>query len=286
MLTRLLVLSMLLGPSLAAAEDPSPPPRDAPAECVAPTDGNGLAKDLAGGPKILGRYKIANGTSIKTPKLTISANGVFVPERVGSTRGEVSARFSIELADKAERLPVLSDNSDTGFAPGWARVGPYRVTTRVLTNKPLVYEATVERIGCESRATHPPLAKGDVHTFWMSTDGVTEMRFSKGDWYESTPVFFITFGSDLAPAVQQQDPARPHGYMSLEAGNGSIYPENQAYLYYDKLAPGATFTLHGYKVEVLRIVLGKDTTRTDGRIYTKGERPTAHVLVRATRVAS
>ncbi|CAN5752898.1 hypothetical protein BH11MYX2_BH11MYX2_19130 [soil metagenome] len=281
---RLLMLA-LLSSATVAADPGEPPPRPTIAACVDAPNGTGLAKNLADGPKVLGRYKIANGTSITTPILKISVNGEFIPDRLGSKTGEISARFSAEIIAKAERLPVLSDNSDTGFAPGSARVGPYRVTLKVVTNKPLVYEATVERTGCEARATHKPLADGEVNTFWMSTNGVYEMRFSNGDWYDNDPVFFITFNAELDPAVQQEDKTKPHGYMSMEAGNGSMNYEDSGHLYSDKFVEGATFTRHDHKVEVVKIVFGKDTTWKEGRITTPGNEPIAHVLLRVTKLA-
>jgi hypothetical protein len=233
----------------------------------------------------VGRYKIKNGTTITAGKLKISANGEFIPDRVGSTTGEISARFNAEIIDKAERLPVLSDNNDTGFAPGSARVGPYRVSLKVQTQKPLVYEATVERLGCEARATHKPLADGEVNTFWMSTNGVHEMRFSNGDWYDNDPVFFITFSSELDPDVQQNDKKHPHGYMSMESGNGAMAYEDGGHFSNDKFVEGATTVRNDHKIEIVKIVFGKDTVWKEGRITTLGNEPTAHVLVRVTKLA-
>ena len=285
MVNRSLLALALMSSAVAVADPGEPPPRVAAAECVDAQNGTGLSKWLAEGPKLVGRYKIKNGTTITAGKLKISANGEFIPDRVGSTTGEISARFNAEIIDKAERLPVLSDNNDTGFAPGSARVGPYRVTLKVTTKKPLVYEATIERLGCEARATHKPLVDGEVNTFWMSTNGVHEMRFSNGDWYDNDPVFFITFSSELDPGVQQDDKQHPHGYMSMEAGNGSMSPDDSANLYYDKFIEGATYTLHGHKVEIVKILFGKDTVWKEGRITTPGNEPTAHVLVRVTKLA-
>ncbi|HEY4181105.1 MAG TPA: hypothetical protein VGM90_29880 [Kofleriaceae bacterium] len=284
MMTRSLFALALFSSALAAADPGEPPPRPVVAECAAPLNGTDLSKNLAAGPQLVGRYKIKNGTTIRAGKLQISANGDFIPDRVGSTTGEVVARFNAEIMDKAERLPVLSDNNDTGFAPGSARVGPYRVTLKVATQKPLVYEATVERLGCEYRQTRKPFTDGEVDTFWMSTNGITEIRFSDGDWYDNDPSFFITFSASLDPDVQQDDKKHPHGYMSMESGTGSMAYQDGGHFSGDKFVEGATTVRDDHKIEIVKIIFGKDTVWKEGRITTPGAEPTAHVLVRVTKL--
>jgi hypothetical protein len=279
------VAALLAGTAHAdkAAEPPLPPPSDAPASCTAPVTGTDLSASLAAGPTKLSTHTLKLGTPLTTKRLRLHAYGQFVPTRVGATTGYTDMRFEAEMLAPAERLPILSDNSNVGWAPGNARVGTYRVTTHVKSAKKETFTATVERLGCAYHATHAPLTQGESLTVWMSTDGVQEYNFTTKHWFEAPPELFITFNSELDPTVQQDNLKAPHGYTSLRAGNGSMSPDDSHMLNNDALAAGVTFTLHGYTVEVLRVVLGKDTEQRDNRLYTKGEQPTAHVLLRVTK---
>jgi hypothetical protein len=280
MLARAVVLLAFLAHAAPATADTDEdwPLLDAPATCLAPVGGDGLAEAIARGPTLLGTYKLANTKDLDTPVLRLRAYGQFIPTRLGAKTGEVQARFEAGLLPDVKRDGASYKNTSYTSAPGSLRIGPYRVTTRVLDARALTYEATVERIGCFERAMHPPLARGSQLALWLSTEGTRHYEFGTNHLHAN---LFLYINADLAPDVQQDDPKGPHGYLSFTAGNGSMSYEDSKMLNQDTLA-GAKFVLHQHRFEILKVVYGKDTVVSGGRVYTKGKAPIASVLVRVT----
>ncbi len=273
-----------LVPAASSADskwEPSEIPIVAPAGCVEPI-ANGITAPIARGPKPVGVYRIANGKSIDTPRLRLKAYGRFIPERMGSTKGEVMASFEAQLLPDVVRDGENPVNSKFDAAPGVLRILNYRVTLRTVSTKPLLYDAIVEDIGCTEEGTVPPLAAKQAKTFWVSTDGVMTFSFSNVPWYMSGDRLQATLMTSLGPDVQQTDKANPFGHIMLHFFEGRDGSPSSTEFVNDKIA-GATATLLDYKVEVLRVVWGKDTRLVDGRLITKGNVPAGSVLVKVTR---
>lgn len=273
--------------SLAAADAkksswmPSETPTVAPPGCVAPI-ANGITAPIAKGPKLVGIYRLANGKSIDTPRLRLKAYGRFIPERMGSTKGEVMASFEAQLLPDVVRDGENPDNSKFDAAPGALRILNYRVTLRTVSTAPLAYDAVVEDIGCPEDGTVDPLAAKQSHTFWVSTDGVMKFSFSKVPWYMSGDRLQATLMTSHEPDVHQKDKANPTGHIMLHFFEGRDGRPASTEFVNDRI-PGAKATLLDYEVEVLKVVWGKDTKLVDTKLVTRGNLPAASVLVKVTR---
>lgn len=296
---RSLLVAGLCGMSLvsaARAAEPAPPdtpkvPADAPPACVDPVGAEGFSPLLARGPKKLGTYKLISGKTLDTPRMRLKVSGKFIPERMGSTRGEVLTGISVALLPDVVRDGESPDNSvdETGIGP--VRIGTYRVSVQpdpVKKGRPITYQALVEEVGCPARAVHPPLAVGASKTFWLSTEAVETYAFSEGDWFESMPEVYARLSAGLDPDVQQTPGKPPHGWINFQGWERmSGLPTSQDF-YLDKMQ-GAVIELPEHKLEILKVVLGADTTRDaewgNGRILTKGRQPVVSALVRITRKA-
>jgi hypothetical protein len=82
---------------------------------------------------------------------------------------------------------------------------------------------------------------------------------------------YFLVSSGLAPDVQQTPGSKtPHGWISAQAWDSNEGSPSWDDRYLDKLTPGAAFETSGYKVNVIRVVLGKDTSVVDGQVVTKG----------------
>jgi hypothetical protein len=279
------LVTLLSVPTARAEWEPSEVPKVAPAGCIDPI-ANGITAPIASGPKKIGVYRIQNGKSIDTPRLRIKAYGQFIPSRLGSSTGEVQARFEAQLLPDIKRDGENPDNSVFTTAPGVLRLLNYRISLRTVTTKPITYEALVEDIGCPEENTTPPLAAKQSQTFWMSTDGVMKQSFSLVPRYMSGDTLLLTLIPGLAPDSQQTDRANPFGHVMLhlfESRDGA--PASTEWT--NERLTGAKGTLLDYEVEVLRVVWGKDTALVDGKyvkqLVTKGNEPAASVLVRVTR---
>ncbi|MBA2544275.1 MAG: hypothetical protein H0V17_31815 [Deltaproteobacteria bacterium] len=284
MSNRLIVaFALLLGSSTARAEqDPRDIPTAAPKGCVEPIDG-GIPAQVQRGPKLVGVYRLVNGKPLDTPLLRLRAYGQFIPERMGSSRGEVQARFEAQLRTEVRRDGENPDNSKFESAPGVLRIANYRVSLRTVSTKPLTYDAIVEDIGCPEDSTVDPLAAKQSHELWVSTDGVMKFYFSKVRWYSGGDTLQLTLMTGLAPGVQQKDKANPTGHLMLhlfESRDGA--PASKEFTNAD--LAGAKATLLDYKVEVLRVVWGTETKLVDGQLVTRGKEPAGSVLVRVTRL--
>lgn len=267
--------------------EPSETPIVAPAGCVEPI-ADGITAPIKRGPKLVGVYRLANGKTIDTPRLRLKAFGRFVPERMGSTKGHTFATVEAQLLPDVVRDGENPTNSKSEVTPDAVRILNYRVSTKTVSSSPLVYDVTVEDIGCTEESTVPPLAAGQSHTFWVSTDGVMKFSFSKVPWYMSGDRLQATLSASLGPDSQQKDRANPQGYLMLHLFEGRDGAPASTEFTNGRLA-GAKATLLDYKVEVLRTVWGKDTRLvTDSygssSLVTKGKPPAGSVLVKVTRL--
>ncbi len=281
------LLSLISATAHAKEYEPSETPIVAPTGCVEPIEG-GITAPIKRGPKLVGVYRLANGKSLDTPRLRLKAYGRFIPSQVGSTTGETMASFEAQLLPDVIRDGENPENSKFDAAPGVLRILNYRISLRTVSTKPLAYDATVEDIGCTEESTVPPLAAGQAHTFWVSTDGVMKFSYSKVPWYMSGDRLQATLMSSLAPDVQQTDKANPTGYLMLHWFEGRDGAPASTEFTNEKLT-GAKATLLDYKFEVLRVVWGKDTRLVQDkygveRLVTKGGIPQGSVLVKVTRV--
>lgn len=275
-------LASLPDPSTALAWEPSETPIVAPPGCVEPI-ADGITAPIKRGPTRIGVYRLANGKAIDTPRLRLKAYGRFIPERLGSRRGEVMASFEAQLLPDVIRDGENPDNSVFDAAPGVLRILSYRVTLRTVSTSPLAYDAIVDDVGCPEESTVPPLAAGQSRTFWVSTDGVMKFSFSNVPWYASGDRLQATLMSSLEPDVHQRDKANPTGHLMLHWFEGRDGHPESTELVNDKIA-GSSATLQDYRVRVLRVVWGKDTRLVDGRLVTKGNLPAGSVLIEVTRL--
>jgi hypothetical protein len=280
--------------SLVRADERAPPaerkvPADAPPACVEPVGAEGPSPLLARGPKTLGTYTLSSGKSLDTPRLRLKVSGRFIPERLGSSRGELLTGISVALLPDVDRDGENPQNSvdETGLGP--VRIGPYRVSVQPAPFKrgrPQTYRALVEEVGCPARAVHPPLAVGASKTFWLSTEAVATYAFSHGDWFDSMPEVYARLSAGLDPDVQQTPGEPPHGWINFQGWERmSGRPTSQDF-YLDKMQ-GAVVELPEHRLEILKVVLGAETTRDEewgnGRVVTKGKPPVVSALVRITR---
>ena len=131
-----------------------------------------------------------------------------------------------------------------------------------------------------------PLAAGASKTFWVSTEANQTYAFSTGHWYQQVPRMYYRLTSALDPEVQQEPgTTSPHGWISAQAWEREDGLPSYDDRYLRTLTPGAVSDLPAHKVEVLRVVVGKDTHVIDGRVHTSGGQPVASVLVKVTRKA-
>ena len=286
---------LLMGPALVArADEPAEPkkvPADAPPGCLEPEGTDGFSPLLKRGPKKLGTYKLVSGKKLDTPGLRLKVSGKFIPKRLGSTEGEVLTGISVSLLPDVDRDGENPQNSVDESGLGPIRIASYRISVKPLPikkGKPVSYEALVEEVGCPERAVHPPLAYSESKTFWISTEAVGTYAFSNGEWYDSGPEVYARISAGLDPDVQQTAGQPPHGWVAFQAwDNHGGLPESKE-LYLDQLE-GAKLAMPGHQVEVLKVVLGPETTKDtsyERRVYTKGRQPVASALVRVTRNAA
>ena len=290
----LLVVAALTAGAAATSADPAPPrvpPRDAPPACIDPVGANGLSAVLARGPKVVGTYKLTPGKRLETKQLRLLATTRFMPERGGSSRGEWLPGLSVSLLPDVVRDGPKAENTidQHGYEP--LRIGTYRVSVGKITptkkgsKKGSIIETVVEDLGCTEESVHAPLAPGEGKTFWVSTEATRTYAFSTGHWYEwRHPRMYFLVAAGLDPDVQQvPGTTTPRGWISAQAweNQGGLPSWDNRTL--ATLTAGAVLELPAHEVEVLRVVLGPDTSVVDGRVVTKGKQPVVSALVRVTR---
>jgi hypothetical protein len=273
--------------SLLAADEG--PPVDAPASCVAPTgkDGRGLPTALTEGPKVVGTYKLTAGTKLVTPVFSLLATAHFMPERMGSTQGEWLPGLEVRLVKDIEKNGESYRNSvdQHGYDP--IRIGTYRVTvTGVAKQKgKAVVDVLVEDLGCLEYYTHVPLAHGESVNVWVSTEATATYAFSTGHWYDSVDQMTFAVTSGLDPDVQQDPGTKtPHGWIAINAWERvelGLPSWDDKYLRDIKV--GTHYEMPAYTVDILKIVVGADTTPDEYRVTTKGRDPVIHILAKITR---
>lgn len=287
MLRPLLLLAML-STAAHADEKPDPPPADAPPSCIDPGAKNSFSSALAKGPKLVGTYKLVAGKKLVTPNLRLLATAHFMPERMGSTKGEWLPGLEVELLPDVDRDGPSYRNSvdQHGYDP--LRIGTYRVSVKGVTKSKgtTIVETIVEDLGCMEEYVHAPLAPNESKTFWVSTEATRTYSFSTGHWYDQVARFSFAVSSGLAPDVQQDPGTKsPHGWIAAQAWDSNEGFPSWDDRYLDKLRPGDVLKTAGYTVEVIDVVLGPDTTVVDGRVHTKGRDPVISALVKVTRRA-
>ncbi|MFN0246086.1 MAG: hypothetical protein ACKV2T_04210 [Kofleriaceae bacterium] len=291
-MSKSLLRSVLLVGALASAatadEKKDPPPVDAPPSCIDPVGKDGLSTALAKGPRVVGTYKLVAGKKLTIPGLRLLATARFVPDRVGATTGEWLPGLGAVLLPDVDRDGESYRNSvdQHGYDP--LRIGTYRISVKSVstTKAGTIVETLVEDLACMEDYVHAPLAPNESKTLWISTEATRNYGFSTGHWYDQVPRFYIAVSSGLAPDVQQEKGTKsPHGWISAQAwdSNGGHPSWDDRYL--DKLRAGDVLKTAGYTVEVLKVVLGPDTTVVDGRVHTKGRDPVISALVKVTRRA-
>lgn len=276
--------SLLVTMVLATAANARPArPYDAPPSCIEPVGQDGLPLAIARGPKVLGTYKLKPGKKLETPRLRILATSHFMAERVGSAKGEWLPGLEVSLLPDVDRDGPAPENSvdQHGYDP--LRINTYRVTPlRVLKNGDV--ETLVEDLGCEEEYVHAPLAAGERKTFWVSTEATRTYSFSTGYWFEQVARMYFLVSSGLAPDVQQEPGTKtPHGYITAQAWDSNEGWPSWDDRTIDKFAAGDVLKTNGYTIEVKKVVLGKDTSVVDGRVFTTGRAPVVHALVTVTR---
>ncbi len=280
MLHRSLALVALVA---ATAQARPARPYDAPPSCIEPVGKEGLPLAIAKGPKVLGTYKLKSGKALDTPRLRILATSHFMAERVGSKNGEWLPGLEVSLLPDVDRDGPAPENSvdQHGYDP--LRIGTYRVTPlRVLKSGEI--ETLVEDLGCEEEYVHAPLAVGAAKTFWVSTEATRTYSFSTGYWFEQVARMYFLVSSGLDPDVQQTPGTKaPHGWISAQAWDSNEGWPSWDDRYLDELTPGRRLETSGYTIDVVKVVLGKDTSVVDGRVVTKGRQPVISALVTVTR---
>ncbi len=284
MLTRSLVLLSLLATTTAHARPEHPV--DAPPSCIDPVGKDGLPVAITRGPKVIGTYKLKSGKTLDTPKLRLLATAHFMAERVGSKTGEWLPGLEVSLLPDVDRDGPKPENSvdQHGYDP--LRISTYRVTVIGVkpTPKGNEIETLVEDLGCEEEYVHVPLAPKEEKTFWVSTEATRTYAFSTGYWFESVPRTYFLVSSGLDPDVQQTLGTKtPHGWISAQLWDSNDGSPSWDDRYLEKLTAGANLETSGYKLKVLQVVLGKDTSVVEGRVVTKGRQPVISVLVKVTR---
>src|SRR5689334_20513194 len=79
------------------------PPIDAPGSCIDPIGKDGLPKALVDGPKVIGTYKLTVGKPFETKLFRLVAAAHFMPERVGSSKGEWLPGLEVQLVKEIAR---------------------------------------------------------------------------------------------------------------------------------------------------------------------------------------
>ncbi len=270
-----LLTAPLIAPVIAHAA-----PADAPAGCVDPVGADGAPARVSRGAQVVGTYQLVPDKPLDTPHVRLTVHDVFVPERVGSTRGEHSIGLTAQLLPDAVRDGVSAANTVDLNDLSTALLGTYRIAIRA--DGKTGYRATIEDLGCPERAVHPPLALHEQKTFWVSTEGVKTYAFSTGDWYDDDYQVMAALTADLDPEVQQTAGTPPHGWMRLQ---GWETGPTSADLDQTTLRAGAVIKLADHRLVVKKVVLGPNTSIVDGRVITTGGPPMVSVLVEITRTA-
>jgi len=287
-MSKLLMAATLLAVSTPAFADEGPP-IDAPASCIAPTgkDGLGLPKALVDGAKVVGTYKLTAGKALVTSTFRLLATAHFMPERVGSDKGEWLPGLEVQLVKEIERdgESYLNSVSQHGYDP--VRISTYRVTvTGVAKVKgSTVVDVLVEDLGCLESYTHVPLAQGESTTVWISTEATSSYAFSTGHWYDNDDRMTFAVTSGLDPDVQQTPGTKtPHGWIAIKAWERvdlGLPSWDDKYL--RDVKAGTHYEMPAYKVDVVKVVVGADTTPNEYNVTTKGRAPVIHVLAKITR---
>jgi hypothetical protein len=251
--------------------------------CIDPVGATGLPIALSRGPQIVGTYQLVAGKPLVTPRLRLLATAHFVPTRVGSKEGEWLPGLEATLIPDADRDGISYRNSvdQHGYDP--LRIGTFRISVKSVgaVKGTTTVETLVEDLGCLEDYVHAPLAPGESKTFWVSTEATRKYSFSVGHWYEGIEQMYFLVSSGLGPASQQAPGTKtPHGFIAAQTWEtGPSWDDRNL----DEITVGRVFQLNRHTVEVLRVVLGPDTSVVDGRVHTKGRDPVVSVLVRATR---
>jgi hypothetical protein len=272
-----------------SADKPDPPPVDAPPSCIDPVGKDGLSTALAKGPKVVGTYKLVPGKKLTIPGLRLLATARFMPDRLGSSTGEWLPGLGAELLPDIDRDGPSYRNSvdQHGYDP--LRIGTYRISVKNVskTKAGTFVETLVEDLGCMEDYVHVPLAPNESKTLWISTEATRNYGFSTGHWYDQVARFYIAVSSGLAPDVQQEKGTKsPHGWISAQAWDSNEGHPSWDDRYLDKFRAGDVLKTAGYTIEVIKVVLGADTTVVDGRVHTKGRDPVISALVKVTRRAT
>ncbi len=100
---------------------------------------------------LLGTYPLTAGQRLDTPGLRLLVEDKFIPERVGSTRGEHVIGMEAQLVPDVDHDGVSSANTVDSNGLGVLLIGTYRVTITAVKSG---YSAAVEDLGCpEPRRT-------------------------------------------------------------------------------------------------------------------------------------
>ncbi len=287
-LFRTFLLVGCLATAAHADEKPDPPPQDAPPSCIDPTAKNGLSTTLARGPRLVGTYKLVAGKKLVTPNLRLLATAHFMPARVGSTEGEWLPGLEAELLPDVDRDGPSYRNSvdQHGYDP--MRIGTFRISVKGVTKSKAgtIVETIVEDLGCMEEYVHAPLAPNESKTFWVSTEATRTYSFSTGHWYDQVARFSFAVSAGLAPAVQQDPGTKsPRGWISAAA-----WDSNDGFPSWDdrslaRFRAGDVLETAGYTIEVVKVVLGAETTVVDEQVHTRGRDPAVSALVKVTRRA-
>jgi len=254
-------------------------PADAPVGCVDPVGADGAPARVSRGAQLVGTYQLVADKPLDTAHVRLTVHDVFIPERVGSTRGEHSIGLTAQLLPDVIRDGESAANSVDLNDLSTALLGTYRIAVKADRSG---YRATIEDLGCPERAVHPPLALHQSKTFWLSTEGVKTYAFSTGEWYDNDYQVYAALTADLDPTVQQTAGTSPHGWLNLQGWEtGPTFAD----IDHTKLRAGAVIELADHRLVVKKVVLGPNTSIVDGRVITTGGPPVVSVLVELTRNA-
>lgn len=275
--------------SPVAADDavPKPPPLDAPADCVAPTDGQGLPTARVRGPRQIGTVRLTHGKATVAHGFRLKVRTGFLPAGHGQPGGEELVGLTIEdlAAIKRDGVSYRNTVDQHGLDP--VRIDRYRVTVRRLpakvtrTPRAARFTAVIEDLSCLAQYTHPPLAKpGDAVTVWLSTEATDSYRLSTGEWFEPAP----DFGAEVSAGIQSNAAVtRVKGqqvWIALNAHDNLSGRGESMRITNRDLIPGARLTTPAYTVEVKDVRLDPDTIRTDDVLINERGLPKVDVLVR------
>jgi hypothetical protein len=288
MSNRLVLAAALLSvttPALAA----DVPPVDAPASCIEPIGKDGLSTALADGPKVVGNYKLTVGTPLVTQTFRIVAKAHFMPERVGSSKGEWLPGIEVQLIKEIERDGESYRNSVSQHGYDPLRIGTYRVTVTGVSKVKgkTVVDTLVEDLGCLEEYTHAPLAAGASKTVWLSTETTATYAFSTGHWYDNDDRMTFAVTSGLDPDVQQTPGTKtPTGWIAINAWERvELGLPSWDSKYLRDIKVGTRYELPAYTVDIVKIVIGADTTPNEYNVTTRGRAPVLHILAKITRKA-